>query len=138
MYYLYNPYYYHPTYYYPAYWPTRNYPAVDANLLYQSANESKKLMKEASRVLDKLAESKEFDAELMYAAQASDIEEVKHLIHSIGVTSDVDVTYNPDGLRLEFRSKVANIDCCKLLIVLRWRQGMMLVYVELFKVLKFV
>lgn len=121
MYYLYNGYYYQPPYCYPAYWPVRNYPSVDASLLYESANESKKLMKDASKVLDKLAESKEFDADLMYAAQASDIEEVNRLIHSIGITSDVDVHYNPDGLRLEFRSQVANIDCCKLSIALRWR-----------------
>lgn len=78
-------------------------------------------MNEASMVLDKLSESKEFDAELMYAAQASDIEEVNRLIHSIGVTSEVDVNYNPDGLRLEFYSKVENMDCCHLFISLRWR-----------------
>ena len=78
-------------------------------------------MKEASMVLNKLSEPKEFDADLMYAAQASDIKEVKRLIHSIGVTSDVDVNFNPDSLRLEFTSKVANMDCCRLLIALRWR-----------------
>ncbi|WP_163538476.1 hypothetical protein [Gracilibacillus sp. YIM 98692] len=104
-----------------AYWPTRQFPPVNPDLLYQSANESKKLMNEASMVLNKLSESKEFDAQLMYAAQASDIEEVNRLIHSIGVTSDVDIHFNPDSLRLEFTSKVANIDCCKLSIALRWR-----------------
>ncbi|WP_209121090.1 hypothetical protein [Alkalihalobacillus sp. BA299] len=71
-------------------------------------------------VLDKLSESKEFDAELMYAAQASDIEEVKWLIHSIGVTSEVDIHFNPDGLRLEFKSQIQTIDCCKLTIAMRW------------------
>jgi hypothetical protein len=121
MYYLYHPCYHHPPYRHSAYYPVRQFPAVDPNLLYQSANESKKLMKEASMVLDKLSDSKEFDAELMYAAQVSDIAEVKRLIHSIGVTSDVDVHYNPDGLRLEFTSKVANLDCCRLFIALRWR-----------------
>ncbi|WP_404451719.1 hypothetical protein LG329_15465 [Virgibacillus necropolis] len=112
---------YHPNYYPVFYWPVRQYPDVDPNLLYQSANESKKLMKEASMVLDKLSESKEFDAELMYAAQTSDIDEVKRLIHSIGVTSEVDINYNPDGLRLEFTSQVADMDCCRLYISLRWR-----------------
>jgi hypothetical protein len=121
MYYINYPGYYYPTNYNPAYFPIRQYETVDPNLLYKSANESKKLMKEASLVLDKLSGSKEFDAELMYAAQTSDIAEVKRLIHSIGVTSDVDVHYNPDGLRLEFTSKVDNMDCCKLFIALRWR-----------------
>ncbi|MGM0877935.1 MAG: hypothetical protein ACQEWV_25210 [Bacillota bacterium] len=121
MYYLYHPSYYHPPYRHTTYWPIRQQPPVDPNLLYQSANESKKLMKEASMVLNKLSESKEFDAKLMYAAETSDIEEVKRLIHSIGVTSEVDINYTPDGLRLEFKSKVANLECCRLLMALRWR-----------------
>ncbi|MGP4041283.1 hypothetical protein ACTWP4_15485 [Gracilibacillus sp. D59] len=119
-YYLNHQGYYAPNYSY-AYWPMRQYQSVDPNLLDQSANESKKLMKEASMVLDKLSESKEFDAEIMYAAQASDFEEVKRLIHSIGVTSDVAINFNLDGLRLEFSSKVVNLDCCRLSIALRWR-----------------
>ena len=36
------------------------YPPVDANLLNQSANETKKIMADASMVLDKFATSKEF------------------------------------------------------------------------------
>jgi hypothetical protein len=121
MYYLYHPCYYQPLYRNTIYWPIRQYPPVDPNLLYQSANQSKKLMKDASMVLNKLAEAKEFDAKLMYAAETSDIEEVKRLIHSIGVTSDVDIKYNPDSIRLEFTSKEANLDCCRLLMALRWR-----------------
>lgn len=121
MYYSYHPYYYHHPYWQNNYFPIRQYPPVDPNLLYQSANESKKLMDEAGMVLDKLSESEEFDAELMYAAQDSDIEEVTRLIQSIGVTSDIDIDYNPDGLRLEFTSKVADMECCRLFIALRWR-----------------
>jgi hypothetical protein len=119
-------YYYHPSSYhppiYPGYYPSmRQQPPVDPNLLYHSANESKKLMKDASIVLNRLSESKEFDSKLMYAAQISDINEVKRLIHSTGVTSDVDVHYNPDGLRLEFKSMIESLDCCKLMIALRWK-----------------
>ena len=97
------------------------YPAVDPELLYESANQSNKLMKEASMVLDKLASSKEFGARLMDVAQHSNTEEVERLIHSVGITSDVEINYNPDGLELEFKSKVQNLDCCKLSISLRWR-----------------
>lgn len=122
MYYMYNPNYYHTPYYHTAYWPIRQYPNVDAELLNQSAHESKKVMEEASIVLDKLADSEEFDVELMYAAQASDMEEVKRLIHSLeGVTSEIDIDFNPDGLRLEFKSKIANLHCCSLRVSLRWR-----------------
>ncbi|WP_208591007.1 hypothetical protein [Gracilibacillus suaedae] len=112
---------YQPLSCHSTYWPTRQFQPVDPYFLYQSAIESKKLMKDASMVLNKLSESKEFDAELMYAAQSSDIVEVKRLIDSIGITSDVDINYNPDGLRLAFSSKEDNTDCCRLSITLHWR-----------------
>ncbi|MFC7063356.1 hypothetical protein [Halobacillus seohaensis] len=112
---------YHPRYYYPGYWPIRLYEDVNPDFLQQSAHQSKKLMQDASKVLDKLSESKDFDAELMHAAQVSDQDKVERLIHSIGITSEVDINYNPDGLRLEFKTKVAEIDCCKLHVALRWR-----------------
>ncbi|MBD8067671.1 hypothetical protein [Bacillus sp. PS06] len=120
-------YYYQPGYY-PPYIPPRYYPwmrqqlpVVDPNLLYQSANASKKLMNDASIVLNRLSVSKEFDSSLMAAAQASNKNEVKRLIQSTGVTSDVDVKYSPDGITLEFNSAEDPQDCCKLTIALRWR-----------------
>ena len=70
-------------------------------------------------MLDKLAESKEFSADIMNAAQASNTEEVKRLIYSLGVTSDLDVHYTPESLRVEFKSKVENVDCCRLVLGLR-------------------
>ena len=79
------------------------------------------LMVEASKLLDRLATSKDFATALMEAAQRSEMEEVKRLIHSIGITSRVDVEYNPDGLRLEFKADVRGVECCRLLIALRWR-----------------
>lgn len=121
MYYSYNPSYYQPPNYQPSYWPTRQYPAVDAKVLNQSANASKSLMRDTSVVLDKLAESEEFGTQLMSAAQQSDSKEVDRLIHSLEITSDVDVYYNPDGLRFEFKSEIAEIHCCTLTIALRWR-----------------
>jgi hypothetical protein len=122
MYPYYQPSYSYPPFGHPSYYPHyRQLPPVDASLLYQSANATKKLMVDASAVLNQLATSKKFDAELMYAAQASDIKEVKRLIHSIGIVSEVDLDFNPDGLHLEFFSKVEPLDCCKLSITLRWR-----------------
>ena len=119
----YYPYSYYPQpYYQSGYWRhTRPVSPVNPDQLHQSANQTKILMKEASLVLDKLANSKEFDKQLMTAAQSSQNEEVKRLIKSIGVTSDVEVRYTPDGLRLEFKSAIDGYDCCKLHIALRWR-----------------
>ncbi|UOQ84936.1 hypothetical protein [Gracilibacillus salinarum] len=99
----------------------RPYPPVDPNTLYQSANQSQKILQEARMVLTKFAESKEFDTELMNAAQASNHEEVRRLIHSIGdISSKIEVHFNPDSIRLEFSSNDANSDCCHVIIALRW------------------
>lgn len=103
--------------------PTDNrpsFPPVNPGHLNASANESRKLMVEASKLLDRLATSKDFATTLMEAAQRSETAEVKRLIHSIGITSRVDVEYNPDGLRLEFKADVGGVECCRLLIALRW------------------
>jgi uncharacterized protein with von Willebrand factor type A (vWA) domain len=102
-------------------WPDRQYPKVNPKMLNQSAQASKQLMGEASTVLNKLASSEEFSSQLMSAAQQSQTEEVERLIHSLGVKSDVDIHYNPDGLRIEFKSNVAGLHCCTLSIALRWR-----------------
>ncbi|GGM24434.1 hypothetical protein GCM10011351_07760 [Paraliobacillus quinghaiensis] len=123
MYYYQNGYYYYPVYYPDTrYYPSYRQPApVNSDLLCQSATETKKLMDDAVIVLDKLSDSKEFDEKLMNAAQISDYEEVDRLIHSLGLKTDLEVHFNPDGLRLEFKSDVDNIDCCRLTVALRWR-----------------
>lgn len=110
-------------YFIPYYYlyPYRQYPAVDPQILYDSATETNKLMSEASLVLDRLSTSKEFGSQVMHAAQTSNNEEVERLIHSLGITSDLDIHYNPDGLRLTFESQVENTDCCILKVSLRWR-----------------
>lgn len=99
----------------------RKYPEVNAGFLYQSANETRKLMKEASLVLDKFASSKEFGKKVMTAAQESNTKEVERLVKSIGVTSDIHIDYNPDELKMEFMSHVQNTECCKLTVALRWK-----------------
>ena len=116
-----HPGFYQQPYYQPVYWQPRQMQPVDSSVLYQSANQPKKLMKDASMVLDKLAQSKEFDTKLMAEAQASHSAEVEKLIRSIGVTSDVAVRYTPDGLRIQFSSAIDGYDCCKLTISLRWK-----------------
>lgn len=120
-------YYWYPVYYYlPHSYLFRNYyrqfPEVDPGLLYDSANETKKLMKEVSMVLDRFASSKEFDEQVMTAAQESNVEEVRRLIQSIGITADVDIQVNPDGLRLDFVSMVNDTKCCRLTVALRWNE----------------
>lgn len=95
------------------------YPPVDPDRLYQSANQSQQLMADANKLVQRFATSKDFCTQVMDAAQRNNRDEVQRLIKSSGVDSDVTMYFNPDGLRLEFKS--ANIECCQLLIVLRWR-----------------
>ncbi|RKQ37289.1 hypothetical protein [Oceanobacillus halophilus] len=119
MYYYYYPMYY-PNYY-PNYIPVRQYPPVNPDLFHQSANEMRMLMNDASIVLDRLADSTEFDEAVMSAAQESNKEEVKRLIQSTGISSNVDISFNPDNIRMVFNSKVDDSDCCRLEVSIRWR-----------------
>lgn len=121
MYYLYPLHY--STYGYTNYFPSRQFPPVDPEMFYESANEMKNLMNDASEFLDKLAASRDFAEQLMTAAQVSDLNEVERLIHTVDIVSDVDVDFNPDSLHLEFRKRTIEneVECCRLLVILRWR-----------------
>lgn len=127
MYYVYQPVYYyypvpdHPIDMYYEQSIRQQFPPIDPDQLCQSANETKKLMKDAHIVLDELEESKEFSSKLMYAAQSSNNTEVNRLINSLGLASNVTIHFNPDGLSIEFKSQVESMECCNLKIALRWR-----------------
>lgn len=99
----------------------QQYPDVDPTLFNESAVSMQNLMKEASLVLNQLAESKSFAKKVMTAAQKSDIEELERLIKSTGIKSKVDTSVNPDGINLKLISKIHGADCCNLTIALRWR-----------------
>lgn len=97
------------------------YPEIDATLFHQSAGAFKKLMKEATIILNKFSESEEFAYKVMDAAQQSNTDKVKALIKSTGVSGDVEISYNPDGINIAMVSKVEDKDCCKLEMAIRWR-----------------
>ncbi|RBW68957.1 hypothetical protein [Bacillus taeanensis] len=99
----------------------RQYPQIDSMALMQSAKSYKNLLQEANLLIDKLSSSTDFNNKLMYAAQHSNIKEVERLITSIGITSNLKVSYNPDGLHLEIYSKIEHVTCCKLIMAIRWR-----------------
>jgi len=110
-----------PVYYYPPTVYNRLPENVDSTLFNKSAFEMEKLMKDASLILTKIVESKEFGKKVMTAAQESNLKEVERLINSSGIHSVVDTSYSPDGLNLKFTSNVENTECCKLTVALRWR-----------------
>lgn len=99
---------------------TRQYPEVDPTLLEQSAKSMQNLMREASLVLNKLADSKSFASKIMSAAQHSNMDEVDRLIQSTGIKSKVKTSFNPDGINMKFSSSIGQTECCHLTIALRW------------------
>lgn len=100
--------------------PNRQFPEVDPTLFEQSAKSMQVLMKEASLVLNKLAQSKDFASKVMYAAQQSNMNEVNKLIKSTGIKSKVKTSFNPDGIHLNLSSSIGGAECCQLTVSLRW------------------
>jgi hypothetical protein len=98
----------------------REFPEVDATLFNKSAITFRQLIKDASSVLDRLADSKHFAEQVMSAAQISDTSKVEELIESTGIKSKVEPTFNPDGITMVFHEKVEESDCCKLTLTIRW------------------
>ncbi|WP_223701502.1 hypothetical protein [Sutcliffiella deserti] len=110
---------------YPAYYgpnPSfRPYPEVDPTVFTESAVKMQSLMKEASQILQKLSESKEFASSVMNAAQEGKMEKVEELLKSTGIHSKMEINYTPDGINLKLSSAPGETDCCHLTIALRWK-----------------
>lgn len=108
-----------PNYQYP--YPLRNKNDVDVTIFSESLASYRQLLKDASNVLNHLANSKSFAAQVMGAAEVSNQKEVDRLIKSLGIKSNFQVTYNPDGIHLRFWTKAQGTECCKLDMAIRWR-----------------
>ncbi|MBB5324398.1 hypothetical protein HNQ34_001491 [Anoxybacillus tepidamans] len=98
----------------------RQYPPVDPALFSQSATTAQLLMKDASIILAKFAQSKSFSANIMSLAQEGKTKQVQQMIQSLGIRSKVDIYFNPDGIRLTLSPSSAAAGCCQLVIGLRW------------------
>ena len=108
--------------YYPTYpqgrCNMRQFPEVDPSLFMTSAHHMQAIMRDASKLLDIMARSRKFSYDLMDAAQKSDKGKVNTLIQGTGIQTIPSVSYNPDGLRLQFQGKPEHI---QLILTLRWR-----------------
>ncbi len=109
----------YPYYQYP--YQVRNKNDVDVTIFSESLSAYKQLLKDASNVLNHLADSKSFAAQVMGAAEVSNQKEVDRLIKSLGIKSNFEVTYNPDGIHLRFWTQAQGTECCKLDMAIRWR-----------------
>lgn len=105
--------------------PAYSYPPIDATVLRRSALLTQQnLLKQADQMLLKLSSSEDLSHRIMVVAQQGQTDEVKRLLRSTGVTSDIEVKYNPDSIRIELSTPNPNsVPCCKLSVDLLWRSG---------------
>lgn len=85
-----------------------------------SAKYMQALMKDASVLLEKMADSKEFAVKLMNAAQESKQQLVNDQIKQTGIQNIPSVSFTPDGLKLSFSKDIDHLNCCNLVLSVRW------------------
>lgn len=94
---------------------------VDITVFEESLVVYKQLLHDAGILLNHLAASKQFATQVMSAAQISNMKEVERLIKSIGIKSNIKVSYNPDGIHFTLWSDVKGSECCQLDMAIRWQ-----------------
>lgn len=99
---------------------SRQFPTVNPDIFMHSAQHMQTLMKDASLILAKMANSHQFAFDLMTAAQSSNKAKVNEMLKETGIQSSPSVSYSPDGLKLDFKTAVDHVDCCHLNLSLKW------------------
>lgn len=97
---------------YPYYRP---FPAVNPDQFTSSAKEMEQVLEEGRILSKKVEDSRSFASSIMTAAQQSNYEEVKRLINTLTITSEVKVTFTPDSLKVKL-----NRQDSKLTLTYRW------------------
>lgn len=96
------------------------FPRVDTRRFNESAKRFKEVMNQANLFIGALTASDDFSRTLMDAAQRSDQKEVERLVRSTGVTIKYNLSYTPDGIRIDFSNSDAQNGCCTLRMALSW------------------
>lgn len=98
----------------------RPFPEVNSTLFRTSADKAIALMEDANLVMKKIITSNSFSNDLMAAAQQSQQKEVDRLIQSTGIKKKPKITYNPDGITMNFVDYAGDKECCHIITQLRW------------------
>ena len=98
----------------------RPFPEVNATLFKTSAQKAISLMDDANLVMTKITSSTSFSSDLMAAAQQSQQNEVERLIQSTGIKKKPKITFNPDGITMNFVDFAGDKECCHIITQLRW------------------
>ncbi|MGX1263234.1 hypothetical protein RKD55_001038 [Rossellomorea marisflavi] len=97
-------------------------PAAAPDTLMASAGKTLSLMDDAKLVLGRINSSREFASKLMTAAQQSNLPEVHKLLQTIPTRVQPVVSFNPDGVRFVFDEKLGQVDCCHLIVSVKWSE----------------
>nr|WP_295971408.1 hypothetical protein [uncultured Bacillus sp.] len=106
--------------YYRPFISCRNVLPVNPSIFMNSARLTQMLLKDGGIILEKLAVSKTFSGNIITAAQSSDKNKVVSLLQSTGIQNTPKVSYTPNGLTLSFVHEENQIDCCHLILKIRW------------------
>ncbi|WP_307430638.1 hypothetical protein [Bacillus sp. V2I10] len=98
----------------------RPLPEVDSSQFVHSASQMDGLLTDAKKLTAYLSTSKEQAKKILAAAQASNSVLVKKLLRASGITNELETEFNPDGVRLILSYKNPDLNCCRLIVVLRW------------------
>lgn len=97
------------------------FPPVDFTLFEQSLLAYQTLMQHGNIVINYLTSSTDIMYQLMYAAQASDFDEVDRIIRASGVPTIVDTSFTPTGVTFTLFADAPGVPrCCTLTMQLRW------------------
>ncbi|MFS0655571.1 inner spore coat protein [Bacillus sp. 179-C3.3 HS] len=91
------------------------YPPVDAHSFQRAAKESTRLVTDASLITQQIANSLSFGQRIMQAAEHSDTATVIRMLKQIGVKSNVDIRFSPEGIRI-----FLSLTSSRLFLLLRW------------------
>lgn len=94
---------------------------LDPTIFMSSANVSKRLLNEATKIVNKISSDENFAREIMEAARSSQFSKVDELIASIGLNNKVEVWFNPDGIRIELPSSPQEKGKGMLILTLAWQ-----------------
>ncbi|KKB72907.1 hypothetical protein TH62_15225 [Bacillus sp. TH008] len=76
------------------------FPEVKTDVFLRSARTANSLMADGQLILNRITASRDLARRIMEAAQRSQKETVIALLRQTGIRSRLDVSFNPDGLRI--------------------------------------
>mgnify|MGYP001447458308 CR=1 FL=1 len=120
------PFYYHyypVSYYYGDYrYQSLSRQQLDPTLFMTSARVSQRLLRDALLIVQKIMNDYNFAKEVMEAARSSQFQKVEELIGSIGIQGDIDIWFNPDGIRFELPSRPGESGKGTLVLSILWQE----------------